>query len=38
MQQIQNAKDMDKLEVILKRIAIEVFDAQQLFKVHFCCL
>ena len=41
MQQIQNEKDMDKLEAILKRIAIVVFEnlvAQQLFKVHFCCL
>ena len=41
MQQIQNENDMDKLEVILKRIAIVVFEnlvAQQLFKVYFCCL
>jgi len=38
MQQIQHEKDMDKLEVTLKRIAIVVFEnleAQQLFKVHF---
>ena len=38
MQQIQNEKDMDKLEVILKWIAIVVFEnlvAQQLLKVHF---